>query len=269
MIKKQIENFIKQCNDYCEYANELTHDICVDLYLTMLQYNYNYKYDDNIKNVKIYLYYDIDVKLIDDDNYDNLYVVYEFVHENYSNRIIKLIDCENEICYVCNDNIDNDVFSHLYFKMIEKHTNAKILHINNIIGIFKNFDYLSNDEYKNNEIIDFVKNKNKNKIFEITMQIFNMYFNCDYNFYNIYLKMYVENKNVFLQKKCEIYEYVILLFICYCNKNNIIINNEMKKKLCRVMCDETKYAYEKCNAIINNLINKNFNINDFYNYIKK
>lgn len=269
MIKKQIENFIKQCDNYCDYANELTNNICVDLYLTMLKCNYKIK--NNIINVKIHLYYDIDIVGINECNENNLYIVYEFIFDdtNISMYITKLIDdCDNEICELYNDYYDNDYFSNLYFKMIEKYTNAKILHIDNIHDIFKNVEFSTNNEQINIEIDDFIKNKNVKKIRDIVKNIFNLYFKCDETYYDIYLRHYVENKNVYLRKKHDIYEYVILLFICHCNKNKIIINNEMKSKLYRLMCDETYRSYNDCISCIDNLINKNYDMNDLYNCIK-
>lgn len=269
MIKKQIENFIKQCDNYCKYANELTYDICVDLYLTMLKCNY--KNENNIKNVKIKLYYDVDIVEINEIDENNLYVVYEFIFDDDTNTsmiVTKLIDCDYEICELYNDYYENDYFSHLYFKMIENYTNVKILHIDDIHDIFKNVEFSTNDERINIEINDFIKNKNVKKIRDVVKNVFNLYFKCDDNYYKIYLKMYVENENVYLRKKHDVYEYVILLFICHCNKNNIIINNEMKSKLYRLMCDETYHSYNDCISYIDNLINKNYDTNDLYNCIK-
>ena len=268
MIKKQIENFIKQCKNYCDYANELTYDICVDLYLTMLKCNYENK--NIVKNVKIHLYYDVDIIKINEHNENNLYIVYEFIFDdtNISMCITKLINDENEICELYNDYYDNDYFSNLYFKMIEKYTNVKILHIDNIHDIFKNVEFSTNDESINIEINDFIKNKNVNKIRKIVKNVFNLYFNCDETYYDIYLKHYVENKNIHLRKKYDIYEYVILLFICHCNKYKIIINDEMKSKLYRIMCDETHISYNECISHINNLINKNYDTNNLYDCIK-
>ena len=141
MIKKQIENFIfEQCDNYREYAHELTNKICIDLFLTLHKY-YKMNIDEKLENVKIHLYYDENVENIDDENYEiNLFVVYDFIYENdlYNLNLYREFDCDCDLCHLIDD--ENNIECYRYLKLIEKYTNAKILHIDNIHNIFQNVD---------------------------------------------------------------------------------------------------------------------------------
>ena len=74
------------------------------------------------------------------------------IRENdlYNVNLYRVFDCDCDLCHLIDD--ENNIECYRYLKLIEKYTDAKILHIDNIHNIFQNVDEF-------NFYVEMIKNK--------------------------------------------------------------------------------------------------------------